>query len=243
MPSSRPVLHGRDHKGRHATGHQTAADPAVLNIDSTENVGDDQGVHSYGVTAGHALLADGANGTVYGAVASTEIERTQVRAQIHETFDASGIPPLNLPVAAYAFNFGTSITYASNQLGVTHSGNTLNVTAAGPGLYIISILVAAFFPQQIDERTIGVINWHGGDWTQHVSHTNRHHFVPEGALNTSADPYWFASVVYFASKTSGAGSLRVTPVFYEDDYAGTRDVLTLVNDLSLDVTILKLTDS
>lgn len=64
-----PRIHGRDHRGPWPTDGTTdpgGTDPARLNIDSTANVGTDQGVKSLGATAGYALLSDGSDGSVWG---------------------------------------------------------------------------------------------------------------------------------------------------------------------------------
>lgn len=60
----KPVIHGRDHGAG-------GADPAILNIDSTQNVGDAQGVHSLGATSGDALQSDGAGGSYWSAVVAS----------------------------------------------------------------------------------------------------------------------------------------------------------------------------
>jgi hypothetical protein len=68
--SEKPVIHGNDHRGRRPTGGGEGADPARLWVDSTANVGTDQGVRSYGAAGGQSLLSDGAAGSVWGAVAA-----------------------------------------------------------------------------------------------------------------------------------------------------------------------------
>lgn len=70
----KPIIHGRDHKGPAADGSPGGADAAVLNVDSTENVGADQGVHSVAaggnVDSGKVLTADGSGGSAWLAAAA-----------------------------------------------------------------------------------------------------------------------------------------------------------------------------
>lgn len=77
MKQPRPTIHGRDHKGRAGDGSQGGADPAVLNVDSTENVGDDQGVHSYGpIIEGYVLTATGDSGSDWRPSSSASFSQT-----------------------------------------------------------------------------------------------------------------------------------------------------------------------
>lgn len=66
--AQKPVIHGRDHKGRDPAGGPGGADPSVLNVDATANVGTDQGVKSYAASSGDALLSDGSGGSYWNAV-------------------------------------------------------------------------------------------------------------------------------------------------------------------------------
>jgi hypothetical protein len=64
------VRHGANHKGRNSSGSGGGSDPAVLNVDSTDNVGADQGVHSISTGGNHPpgyiLTATGAGGSIWG---------------------------------------------------------------------------------------------------------------------------------------------------------------------------------
>jgi hypothetical protein len=64
------VRHGANHKGRNSSGTGGGSDPSVLNVDSTENVSDDQGVHSVSSAGNHPtgyyLQSTGDGGSLWG---------------------------------------------------------------------------------------------------------------------------------------------------------------------------------
>lgn len=68
-----PRIHGRDARAPWPSDGSVdpgGADPHHLNVDSTENVGTDQGVRSYGATVGHVLTATASGNTAWQAVPS-----------------------------------------------------------------------------------------------------------------------------------------------------------------------------
>lgn len=74
--SNKPILHGRDHRGKNADGLGGGADPAVLYIGASADMGTAQGVLSdkaggTHATSGHILTADGVGGTSWLAPSST----------------------------------------------------------------------------------------------------------------------------------------------------------------------------